>query len=560
MQWQTDNHMVGRGAFRTVSTPSTSGATSQLRVDQETMDTIPDTTMKSGDAVAGPGSLGDPYAARRAVRLKTEPYGVRSILPGGTSVSDSAQIPTDNTERIPTFTDPASGTEELAVDSESGGHDLQETELVPRGAESLEPQGVVGVDSAKGLPPDSPIYILGLFLPGQYLAHTLASSSAHPIRLLYRHSEWRRAWDEAGGHIVLARGDGYIREGNIQLERSNAFGQHSINRDPIEYLVITVPAGKIITSLVTIVHRLGRHSIICLINNGMGLIETINRTYFPDPTNQPLYVIGHMSHVLHDRPGQPFALVEKHGGRMWLAHPDPNFASRTDVDAQRISAFMRLFEQAPRLCASRSQTSTMLLHKMPSVAFGAIASSIAAVLNCTYGDIRYNGYARQVLQDGLAELSDIISAMPEFQTQTSAIQRRKLAWGGRLSSQVTKMLFRRRTWRSTTRMLKGDTSDVDYTLGWFVGQARRLGIRCPVCRTLLGQLKAKQEHEIVKPRSLAYWGDGSIPYLRASSMAAERAGSQWIPIDNLSSVEGRTEKQWPNPDETDSEPWPNEGM
>ncbi len=125
----------------------------------------------------------------------------------------------------------------------------------------------------------------------------------------------------------------------------------------IDYLIVTVAAESVVRSLAPIVHRILPTTTICLLQDGMGVVEAVNEACFPNPGEQPLYVLGHMSHVLRKTSADAFAVDEVRQGKLYLTALGHEYI-QSDIDyhppierVQRIAHFLDLMSTVPRLQA-----------------------------------------------------------------------------------------------------------------------------------------------------------------------------------------------------------------
>jgi ketopantoate reductase len=379
----------------------------------------------------------------------------------------------------------------------------------------------------KYFPEDRPLHFLGHDTQANFLAHSFACASSRPIRLLQDRGKKFLEWKEVGRCILLDRAGEVLPQHNISLEWAGTTGPQY----PIRCLIVAAPAGAIVQAISKVAHRIDKRTTVYLISNGMGIVDSINRAFFPDPSGRPLYVVGHLGHTIHQSSKSSFSIIENRPGKIWFVDPfhEARRDGKLDSEAERSLAtkslaFGQLLKKTFPQHVAQTKASSILLQKAPLLAFGAVADPLAATLDCTYGDLRFNPFNRQMLHDAISELATIMATLPELQTSESIGPRTRLAWGGGLIKKVDDILYRRKEWKPPKKLLEGKGSDLDFTLGWFLNQARRLGVKCTILRTLMSQVKAGHELEVEKLRRLAHGGDGSIPYLQDEAMKARLLG------------------------------------
>ena len=197
----------------------------------------------------------------------------------------------------------------------------------------------------------APIHVIGSDPRATYIAHHLSHKpGGNPVCLLLPTYGARKRWDDEGSRITLVRG------GKLEYSRE-IFTEHisisknfmwRINRHPekdyrmhtpIYHLVVTLPCRNSIRMISRLAHRIGPWTTICLIQNGMGVAELLNRTVFRGKNRAPSYVMGHMSHDLGYDPDKYFTVRELKPGLLRLAsympygsHFDRQSPEEKDVD------------------------------------------------------------------------------------------------------------------------------------------------------------------------------------------------------------------------------------
>ncbi|KAK5654368.1 hypothetical protein OQA88_7277 [Cercophora sp. LCS_1] len=355
--------------------------------------------------------------------------------------------------------------------------------------------------------PSDQIHVLGNDLPGRYITHMLAGcQSIPPVRyLLPSHQLWKD-WVACGGKSTLHRG-------NQSTTNTRVVGEfiRPVNRPPKPYwpdtneevihnLVVTVPAGLVLKSLEPIVHRLDHRSAICLVQDGLGIVEDIIQAYFPDQFTRPTFILGQMTTRLR-HPGSQFSVAELHQRPLYLSIYTPHGRGLTTPNlikhhppperVLRQTHFLGLLTAMPGLIGQGESMSNFLHRKIPTTAFRAVVDPVTTILDCTYDRIQSNKYARELIDNCIAEICDVVSRFPECRDLPAF---RRLYLGTSLRREVYHMLHGQKTADSAmrSRTSRGWETDIDYLTGYFVQRGRALKVSVSALETLLLAVKSRQ--------------------------------------------------------------------
>jgi ketopantoate reductase len=274
----------------------------------------------------------------------------------------------------------------------------------------------------------------------------------------------------------------------------------------ISNLIVTVPAESVVRSIASIVHRIHPTTTVCLLQDGLGVMEAVNEACFPDYGNQPLYVLGHMSHVLGQQHQDAFAVSEIRQGKLYLSAMGHDYAE-SDITYHppiernsRIAHFLDIMSTTPRLQAGGYTLQKFMAVKLHETIIQAVLEPLTVVLDCTFGALGENSYGKQMIDQLLGEILNVVSRMPELKDSPDM---RWMILYGELRRDVYRKLARMKD--STSRMRsqtnRGFSSDIDYLNGYFVERGRELGVRCPVNESVIWMVKAKHQQCLAKIRS-----------------------------------------------------------
>ncbi len=268
---------------------------------------------------------------------------------------------------------------------------------------------------------------------------------------------------------------------------------------PIENLIITLPAHELVHVVPLIRHRLDHRSTICLAQDGLGIAEFLVENLFTDPLTRPSFLLAHTTHAVAPVSREKFSVSEVRQGRFYLTGYRPMSESggqrlrisrhppieRTD----RVASFLRLLTATPGLKATGHPVDDFFREKLPVTAFRAAADPITAIMNCTYDKIPSNTYARQLFNQVLGEICEVVQRLPLAKNS----QKFKVFMrDGSLGREAFHKLKRQRSATSRMRynMSWGDESDIDFLTGYFVRCAREVNVKSTTLETILTLFKA----------------------------------------------------------------------
>ncbi|KAB5562908.1 ketopantoate reductase PanE/ApbA C terminal-domain-containing protein [Coniochaeta sp. 2T2.1] len=343
------------------------------------------------------------------------------------------------------------------------------------------------------------VHVLGSDIRGRYITHALACREAlPPVRFLTHRKDLQAFYGRAGNRLVLHNGDETIE---TQLTNIGSTEDGGL----ISNLVVTVPAESVVRSIRSIVHRIQPTTTICLLQDGLGVMEAVNDACFRNEVEQPFYVLGHMSHVLGVTQSQAFTVSEIKQGKLYLAAVghDPGDADITyhpPIERNRgISHFLELMTTTPRLQAGGYTLQKFMEVKLRDTIALSVIEPLTVVLDCSFGELATNNYARQMIDQLLGEILSVVARMPEVK---DSLDMRWMMLYGEMRRDVFRRLERLKDKKSRMRSAtdRGFSSDIDFLNGYFVERGRELGIKCPVNESVIWMVKAKHQQSLAKIR------------------------------------------------------------
>lgn len=371
------------------------------------------------------------------------------------------------------------------------------------------------------------VHVLGLDLAGRYVGHALAGcETIPPVRYLLHDPFLKKAWHKAGGSLTLHRGDvaivrqrvigEYVRVREMHEDRDHNW---YVSDKPIRNLIITVPPGHVLRSLDPIIHRLDHRSTICFLQDGLGVMEDVVSTFFPDESSRPVFLVGHFTSTLghiHPFDENRFTVREVRSRKLYLSIPTARAGSKPGELIKRhpppehtirYTHLLKLLTAVPGLNACGYRYADMLSHKIFAVAFRAVAEPLATLVDSPYAGLEKNTSASMIMDRAIGEICDVVARLPEF--KELVIFRRAY-----LAPMMRKEMFRRLNAKrkSDSKMrtytARGWESDVDYLTGYFVRKGRELAVRVDALEVLLLMVKGKRDAALARLEMLIPFMEG----------------------------------------------------
>ncbi|KAJ9641360.1 2-dehydropantoate 2-reductase (Ketopantoate reductase) (KPA reductase) (KPR) [Coniosporium tulheliwenetii] len=356
-------------------------------------------------------------------------------------------------------------------------------------------------------PPDVPrrIHMLGMGSIGKLVAHSLRGlPNPPPVTLLFHRTSMLEQWNDGPRELrlttqgVTEARTGYDVETAIPRRREHGreLGlDNSESRptsadpyvtetaspedaskysDPIHNLILTVKATQTVSALLAVKHRLSASSSILFLQNGMGILEEVNRDVFPNPETRPNYMLGIISHG--HRHHATRLLPDSHLRNLHYSLPDlplrGGLGHRWDAQSRYL---LRTLTRTPVLAAVGFAPTELLQLQLEKLAINAIINPLTVLLDARNGALLYNYSLSRAMRMLLSEISHIILSLPELRglpniTARFSPQRLEtlvVGVAGKTRENVSSMLADAR---------KGQQTEIEYINGYIVRRGRRWGV------------------------------------------------------------------------------------
>ncbi|KAF2773825.1 hypothetical protein EJ03DRAFT_323197 [Teratosphaeria nubilosa] len=265
-----------------------------------------------------------------------------------------------------------------------------------------------------------------------------------------------------------------------------------ITDEPIHNLIVTTKAATTIAALTRIKHRIDSSTTICFLQNGMGIVDDVNKELFPDPDVRPTYVQGIITHGVNVPPevgeSDPFFAVHAGHGTIALGLVIPRDVPRNadgdahqteDLDNPSARYLVRTLTRTPVLCATAFTPTELLQQQLEKLAVNSVINPLTSLIDARNGAILNNHFLARTMHLLLAETSLIIRNLPELRNIPNVNTRFSAS---RLKQLVINQAFKSKD--NVSSMLAdvraGKRTEIEYINGYIVKRGEEIGIKAVV--------------------------------------------------------------------------------
>ena len=453
--------------------------------------------------------------------------------------------------------------------------------------------------------PTRRIHIMGMGSVGTLLAHSLMClPNPPPISLLFHRPEMYDGFRASSRILRLINyrshtndeRSGYdVDVAKYDEQEQSIFWKHvsHVNWDqeattpPVEEemmesgevkiytMIVTVKGPATVTAMQSIKHRVSAETTICLMQNGMGQVDELNREVFTDPDTRPAYMLGVVSHGIYL--SRQFAAIHSGIGSVAVGmvrdsdkHPLLRPESQTpDTAAARAAAsdsshqnvpdedlwsnitsryLLRTLTRSPTLVCAMFPYLDLFQLQLEELAIDCIINPVTALLNIPNGSILGNGALLRVSRFLLAEISIVIRRLPELQGLPDVQSRFSSERLETLYLAITKQTVdNSSSMREDIRNHKN--TEVDYINGYIIRRGEEMGIKC-VLNYMLTQLVKGLSWESTRTDSL------TMPYDVSEVLPTE---ASTVPPESSSSSSSSSRSRSSDDPSTDTDRYGQQG-
>jgi len=259
--------------------------------------------------------------------------------------------------------------------------------------------------------------------------------------------------------------------------------------ETIHNLIVTTKAPAVVSAIDAVKHRLLPTSTILFLQNGMGIVEEVNRELFPDPKLRPNYMLGINSHGLNS----PSNFTVNHAGHGIISLglvPRVPFSELAALNAANLEIkgqaedvwapssryLLRTITRSPILAAVALSPTDLLQAQLEKLAVNCLINPMTVLLDAPNGAVLHNFSLSRVSRLLLAEICAVIQSLPELKgipnVQRRFSPKRLEALTVRIATKTAENIS-----SSLADARRGIQTETEYMNGYIVKRGEELGIR-----------------------------------------------------------------------------------
>lgn len=288
----------------------------------------------------------------------------------------------------------------------------------------------------------------------------------------------------------------------------------AISRDDnshIDQLLVAGPGHEAVEALKSVKHRIDKDTAVCLMTDGLGVLEEVRARVFQGTESSPSFLLGHMSHRLALNRRLDSVKELRHGKTQLTLVDSPARVQPGVETTETRMHFVQTLQAVRDLNSSLTPLDKWLHFKLPSVILDSVVEPVCVLLEIpTYGGLLHNPGAQRMMHRLLAEIVAVVDTMPEVEGSAAI---RDFIRGNRIKQLIFSRIMARRSASSqlARQVRNGLPTDVDYLNGFFIRRGRQLGLDLPANVMMRDMVKAKHSLAIEKLNSYIPVEETSVP-------------------------------------------------
>lgn len=365
------------------------------------------------------------------------------------------------------------------------------------------------------------IHILGDDERSRFIAHALCSVYDSVEMLSFRDMPKSRYRNVEKVQPDRTRSSAYAEKNAALAEKTDAPSTSRINQ-----LLVTGRGFEAVKAIASVKDRVDENTTICLMNDGMGVLEEVREKIFNGTHAGPNFMLGHMSHALVFNRNRG-SVKELKSGQTVLTRADSVLGSLKTLHASPERTLLGSLQLAPALKATTSSYDRWLKFKLPSMMFTAAVEPICVLLDLPYNGLLHNRSAQNMMNKLLDEIAMVVEHLPEVQGSTELLN--FLQGEG-----LKRFCYRRITGKAMApsdlvkRIEKGLQTDMNYQNGYFLKRAKVLGLDMPTNKLMVQMIKARRAEAMEKRNAYIPVQEASIDSLRQRTQSLPGGGQRLL--------------------------------
>ncbi|KAK2594628.1 hypothetical protein QQS21_007665 [Conoideocrella luteorostrata] len=348
------------------------------------------------------------------------------------------------------------------------------------------------------------IHILGEDERSKFIAHALSSvyDSVEMLGWRSNSSKYRNIQKARSGNRRTAPNV----EANLALPRALAKADSS----HIDQLIVTGHGHEAAEALGAVKDRIDNNTTVCLMNDGLGILEDVRKKIFEGSDAAPSFLLGHMNHRLaFNRTYDAVTQLKQGQTKLTLAEV-PRMRVKDMQKAESRTNFVKALQEVKDLNSSFTPYDQWLRFKLPSVIFDSVVEPVCVLLEMPYQGLLQNPAAQRMMHGLLSEIITVLENMPELAGST--VIRDYVHSKGIRRFMHSRILGKRLQPSQLARRIEnGLPTDVEYLNGYFLRRGQRLGVDLRMNMMMRDMIKAKHSQAIERLNSFIPVEETSVP-------------------------------------------------
>lgn len=349
------------------------------------------------------------------------------------------------------------------------------------------------------------IHILGDDERSKFIAHAL-SSVYDSVEML----GWRSSPSSKYRNIQKVRPHNRRSAANVEanLAMPRAITQSDDSR--IEQLVVSGRGQEAVEALQSVKNRIDGNTTVCLMNNGLGVLEDVRKKIFEGSDAAPNFLLGHMSHRLAFNRTYDAVTQLKQGQTKLTFAEAPRMRVKDMHKVESRPNFVKTLEEAKDLHTTLTPFDQWLRFKLPTVIFDSVVEPVCVLLDMPYQGLLQNPAAQRMMHSLLSEIIQVLESMPELEGST--VIRDYVHSKGIRKFMYSRIMGKRSQPSQLVRRIEnGLPTDVEYLNGYFLRRGQKLGLDLHMNLMMRDMIKAKHSQAIERLNSFIPVEETSVP-------------------------------------------------
>lgn len=348
------------------------------------------------------------------------------------------------------------------------------------------------------------IHILGEDERSKFIAHAL-SGVYDSVEML----GWRNN-NSSSKYRNFQKTKSSNQRGTAKLEPMSV-APRILGRDDdsrIDQLLVTGKGYEAVQALRSVKHRVDENTMVCLMNDGLGVLEDVRKKIFAGDDLGPNFLLGHMSHRLaFNRKFDSVKQLKQGETKLTLVNMS-RLANKDKTEGR--THFIKSLEEVKDLRSSLTPFDQWLRFKLPTVMFDSVVEPVCVLLDMPYQGLLQNPAAQRMMQSLMSEIITVVENMPEVKDSAPIREFvhskgiHKLMYNGIMAkrSQSSQLL---------RRINSGLPTDIEYLNGYFLRRGGQLGLDLRMNIMIRDMIKAKHSIAIERLNTYIPIEETSIP-------------------------------------------------